>query len=309
MRRNIRIGGLLVLLAVGLSPALAQTPPPARERGVGPFTLQTKDNTFVVRLLRRDKDSIWILKQAQAGGAFEAGIQVGEIVRLEMPAPRHFELARQAAAPEQIAQAQAGVKALLDLIKPYRDVPGAIADDAILLLGLLAEKQQKPVEAIAWYEDILKQPYASAQKEPARMRAGLCYAKTAQYEKAVAYLTAAKISDDDVELLSEVMFAQGQAFAKLGKPKEAVMAYLYLVVFHPFVQNNEARCLDAALPCYAELKDWDALFKTIQTIQASYPNTPQAENAADFAETYAEKMKQEEAFQEPTKNEVPDEKE
>ena len=280
---------------------------PVKDRSLGPFTIRTRDHTVVARVLRRDRTTLWI-SQAQVGGTFEVGIPVGDIVRIEMPAPRAFEQARQASSPEQIELAQASLKSLLDLLKIYREIPGVVADEAILLQGLLAEKQQKIPEALACYEDILKQPYASSQQNQARLRAGLCYTGTGQWDKALESLSAVQISDDDVDLLSEAKFAQGRAFEKLGRPQDALSAYLYLVVFYPYVQGNEVRCLDAALPCYAELKDWDALFKTIQVIKSTYPDSPQAQDAADFAETYAESLKQEEAFQETNNHEGTNEK-
>lgn len=307
MELNVKSMVGLLVLGLALDAAAQVQPPPAKERGLGPFTIRTKDNTVTARILRRDRGTLWV-SQARVGGTFEVGIPVGDVVQLEMPAPRFFEQARQASSPEQIAQAQAGLKSLFELVKPYRDIPGVVADEAILLQGLLAERQGKNSDALTCYEDILKQPYASSQQNQARLKAGLCYTKTDQWEKALESLNTVQVSDDDVDLLSEAKLAQGQAYAKLGRPQDALSAYLYLVVFYPYIQSNEVRCLDAALPCYAELKDWEALFKTIQVIKSTYPGSLQAQDAADFAETYAEHLKQEEAFQEPNNHEGADEK-
>ncbi len=260
----------------------------AQERGIGPFFVQTAEGRFPVRLLKRDREkgTVWVLKQAQAGGYFEAGMAPGEIILVEMPRPKFFEAALQPATPEQAAQAQAALKNMADSLKPFRDLPGVLGDEALVLQGRLAEAGGQYPQALKFYEEVLQQPYFSAQAGPARLRAGLCYSALGDPAKAFEYLSDVTVSDEDADLLSEVMLSRGQALAKLGRHQEAVLSLLYLVVFHPYVRDNEARCLSAVLPSYAALKDWDALAKTVQTLEASYPGTPHATNAAAFAATH-----------------------
>lgn len=38
--------------------------------------------------------------------------------------------------------------------------------------------------------------------------------------------------------------------------------------------------------CYAELKEWEPLYRTIQEIQTAYPNTPAAKAADEILEKF-----------------------
>ncbi|MFH0879645.1 MAG: tetratricopeptide repeat protein [Lentisphaerota bacterium] len=280
-----------VAVCLGATPALAQ-------RGVGPFVLRSGNNAFNVRLIKRQSDTLWISRQNQQGVNFEAGIPMADITVVEVPRPRAFDLAELAVASNQIVQAREGVRTISDMLKPFRDVPGVPADEALYQLGRLSEKEGRIAEALVYYEDIIKQSYASPMAARARMRAGLSHERVRNHEKALEYLNAAVIPDDDVELLSEALFAKGQANAALRRFPEAIESYLYLVVFYPYAQSNEVRCLEAVLPCYAEIKDWDALYKTIQIIKTSYPGSREAAMADEYAAEHNKELTEEKPFQE-----------
>ena len=260
--------------------------PAFAQRGVGPFAIRSGDQTMSARLLKRQGDTLWVLKPNQAGADFEAGIPVAQITVVDVPRPKIFDLAEQAATSNQIAQAWIGVKQIADMLKPFRDLPGVPADEALFLLGRLSEKDHRIPEALVYYEDILRQTYPSPMADAARLRAGFCHERARNHEKALQYFNAARIPDNDVDLLSEALFARGQAHAALRQFPEAIQSYLYLVVFYPYANSNEIRCLEAVLPCYAEIKDWDALYKTIHVLKTSYPNTPAAASAEEFAADY-----------------------
>ena len=69
-------------------------------------------------------------------------------------------------------------------------------------------------------------------------------------------------------------------------PEDLSLIHISLVVFYPYSHNNEPRGLTAAMNCYAELKEWDPLSRTIQEIQPASPNTPAAKAADEILEKF-----------------------
>ena len=94
------------------------------------------------------------------------------------------------------------------------------------------------------------------------------------------------LPEEDEELLSSLLFALGNAYFALENYDNALLSYLPLVVFYPYVFDNEPRGLAAALGCYAKLKEWEPLYRSIQEIQKLYPNSPAAKVAEGFLEEY-----------------------
>lgn len=296
-RRSARAAAAAVLVAV--LPALAapaQTDGAARERGVGPMTLKSRQGPFVVRLLRRDGNTVWLLQQTRGGDFVEAGVPVSQILGLAMPRPRAFDFAEQAATWDQMAQARQALRRVSDALGPFRDLPGAVADEALVLQGRLLDKQENWGGALALYEDVLAQTYPSPVRNEALIRAGLCLARLGRNEEALQRLEQAPAGEDDPDLLSDVCFARGQILHALGRDRDAIMSYLYLVVFHPFVHDNEARCLEAVLPCYIALKDWDAAFKTRAVLHRQYPDSAAAARADELLEPFENEMQLEELY-------------
>ena len=276
-------GALALGLLLTAAPAVrAQT---RSATGLGPFVIQTARGNFNVRLLRRDKDMLWVIKEADAGGSFEAGIPLAELRLVEVPPPRVFAVVDQATGDTQIRAAHDGLDRLMQSLKPFRGLPGVPYEDAMLNKGKLYARQGLWREAVRSYEDILQQPHDTGQKTPARIRAGIAYELAGEHENALKHLEGATIPEDDEELLSSALFARGAARGATGDCPGALMDYLYLVVFHPYAQNNEARCLEAALPCYAELKDWESFLKTVQWLRREYPASRETARAEElFAE-------------------------
>ena len=57
------------------------------------------------------------------------------------------------------------------------------------------------------------------------------------------------------------------------------------------MQNNEARCLEAVLPCYAEMKDWESLYKTILWLRKEYPQSGETKRAEVIFTKYKEDLR------------------
>ncbi len=295
-RRGVVCALLLVAMAA-VGPAYGQVGASAnQDRGVGPMTLITRHGTYVVRLLRREDKTLWLLQKSQSGQMIEAGIPVSEVIRFNFGKPTVFQAAELAKTPEQITPALDALKKMVGLLRPFRDLPGMIMDEALIVEGKLLERQNQWVEARLIYEDIIKQTYNPPQANEALLRAGLCCAHEGQNDAALDYLSRATVTDDDLALLSEVYFTRGRILAELGEHRDAIDHFLYLVVFYPFVQNNEPRCLEAALPSYIALKDWDAATKTLDVLKKSYGTTEYARHAEALLKLYEKEMANEQQF-------------
>lgn len=278
------------------APATATTPAPAAPRGIGPFSLETTRGTLTVRLLRRDRDLVWVVQQLSSGQTVDTGLPAREIVKFNLARPRLFQ-AVEAAPPGQAQALRPQLENYIRQLAPYRDLPGLNVDEAQLLLGRILEQAEDWKGAAAVYAEIIGQPYQPAEAARARLRRGLCLARLDQPAEALPLLeTAALGEDDDLELVSDVYLARAGALQKLERHEEAVLAYLHLVVFLPYTRDNEARALAAVLPSYAALQDWDAAYKTVGAVTGKYPDSPWAKVAQEFAGTYPEEMKKEAAF-------------
>ena len=281
---------IVVIVLTGLcsgSTAFAQARTSA---GIGPFGLQTTRGNFSVRLLRRDKDTLWVIKDSASGGMFEAGVPLAELKMIEMPTPRAFLAAEHAVSADQVRAANDGLDRVMQSLKPFRGLPGIPYDEALLRKGQLSARQGLWRDAVRYYEDILQQPYESAQKEPARIRAGIACGLAGEHEAALQHLEEMTLPQDDDELLSSALFARGSARAGVEDYPGALMDYLYLVVFHPYVQNNEARCLEAALPCYAEIEDWESFLKTIQWLRREHADSRETARAEELFAEHRKKL-------------------
>ena len=278
----------LILLGSGLWCA-AQAP---TQPGVGPVLLETKDGQVQGRLLRLDKDMLWVNKATADGGAFEAGIPVADIKTIRMGAPRVFAAADLAGNEDQFRLVHEGLDRLILSLKPFRGLPGIPMDEAILRKGQLYARQGLWREALRQYEDILQQSYECEQKTAARLRAGIACELSGDPGAALKYLESAVLPEDDEELLSTALFSRASALAAAGRHEDALMDYLRLVVFYPFVQNNEIRGLEAAVACYAEIKDWESLYKTVQWLRQEYPSAREMRNVEEILQDHRQQMEE-----------------
>lgn len=288
--------GWFAMSAEAQTPASTPAPAPAAPRGIGPFSVETVRGPLNVRLLRRDRDLIWVVQQLSSGQQVDTGLPAKEFVKFNLPRPRLFQVLDTATA-EQAKALRPQLENYIRQLLPYRDLPGMNVDEAQLLLGRLLERAEDWKAAAAVYGEVIAQPYQPAEAGPARLRRGLCLTRLGQAEEALPLLDTAKLGDDeDLDLVSDIYLARGEVLQKLARHEEAILSYLHLVVFLPYVRDNEPRALAAALPSYAALNDWDAAYKTVQQLREKYKDSESARKAEEFAGTYPEQMKKEADF-------------
>lgn len=289
----IMVGGLLVSFqAEGQAPASA-----THERGAGPYVLELARGKATVRLLRRDRETVWVERQMSSGGSVEAGVAAADIVRIEVPRPPAFDLAEQATNAALTAQAQGALKQVIDRLRPFRDLPGIPVDEALLWQGRLLERREQWQAALALYDDILRQPYRSGVAETVELRKALMHARLQQHAQVLAALESRTLPDDDQELLSELHLARGAAYAANGEHEKAVLDIVRLIVFEPYVSNNEPRCLLAVLPSYAAMGDWDAYWKSLAFLREHYAGSAEARAAEAHAAQFETELASEARFQ------------
>lgn len=270
---------------------IAASAPEARAQ-LGPYPIQTKQATFEASLIKRDKDILWVeRKSADGSRSPQVGLAVADIVQIQMPTPTLFAAVEKirttpAATDAQIAAAHAALDKFILQTKALRDLPGIPAHEAMVLKGRLYDKKGLWRESSRIYEDVLAKAPPSTLSTNAQILAGVAYAKGEEWQFAVEYLGGMPLPEEDEELLSALLFALGNAYFALENYDNALLSYLPLVVFYPYVFDNEPRGLAAALGCYAKLKEWEPLYRSIQEIQKLYPDSPAAKVAEGFLEEY-----------------------
>ena len=275
---------------------LALLAPLAASAQLGPWPIQTKQTTFEASIVKRDKDILWVERQSSDGQRMpQVGLAVADVVRIGMPRPALLDMIEKirmspAATDAQFAAAHAALDKMILQLKPLRDLPGIHANDAMVAKGRLYDAKGLWRESTRIYEDVVTKSAGSAAASNAQMLAGIAYAKGGEHHSAVEYLGGIPLPEEDEEMLSNLLFALGDAYFALGNYDNALLSYLPLVVFYPFVHDNEPRGLAAALGCYAELKEWEPLYRSVQEIQKNYPNSPAAKTAADFLEKYKQEL-------------------
>ena len=282
----MRGSALALLLASG---------PQARAQ-LGPYPIATRQATFSAELIKRDKDIVWIRRLGSDGRPMpQIGMPVSDLLGVRMPRPAVFEAAERIrtapAAPEaQFKAAHAALDRIIVQSRPFRDIPGILADEALLLKGRLHDRKEEFREAVRLYENIITYARPGPLVTNAQILAGIAYARLGDFHFAAEYLVDKPIPEDDEELLSAQLFALGDSYFALGNTDQALLSYLTLVVFYPYVQNNEPRALAAALGCYAKLQEWEPLYRTIQEIRKNYPGTPAAVTADKFIADYKDDL-------------------
>lgn len=271
---------------------------PLAQAQLGPWPIQTKQTSFEATIIKREGDLLWVERQATDGRpAPQIGIPIGDLVQIGVPRPAVLAAAEKlratpGAGDAQFAAAHAALDKLVFQFKPYRDLPGIPVNEAMLLKGRLYDAKGLWRESTRLYEDVLARAAGTASASNAQILAGIAYAKGQEWQFAVEYLGGIRLPEEDEELLSNLLFALGDAYFALGNYDNALLSYLPLVVFYPFVYDNEPRALAAALGCYAQLKEWEPLYRTIQEITTNYPGTPAAQTADEFLAKYAEDLAQ-----------------
>ena len=275
-----------LLLCAAPSPAVAQ---------LGPWPIQTKQTRLEASIVKREGDILWIQRAAAEGTAPQIGLPIADLVEIQMPRPALLEAVEKirtapAATDDQFAKAHAALDKLILQLKPLRDLPGIPVNEAMILKGRLYSHKGLWREALRQYEDVVAKAAGTALATNAQILAGIAYSKAGDPHFAVEYLGGIPLPEDDEELLSQLLFALGDSYVALENYDNALLSYLPLVVFYPYVYDNEPRGLAATLGCYAALKEWEPLYRTIQEIQKNYPGTPAEKTAAGFLEKYAAEL-------------------
>lgn len=274
--------------------APAQT---TRERGLGPYTLVTRRGEITARILRREGDMIWVDRLAQSGNWIETGVAKRDIIEFRAPRPRLFELADQAETPEQIAAAIDQIRRMIAQLRPYRDLPGIPVHDGLLLQAQLNERREFWREALQIYEELLGQTYEMKDRQAIRYRAGLALWQMKNKERALTYLLDDPIPDEDLDLLSLVLYARGDSQASIGNHREAVDTFLRMIVFYPFTQNNEPKALAGIIPSFIAMQDWDAVMKSLEALQRDYAESEESAAAEKIIQQYTQKIEAEKQYQ------------
>lgn len=295
-------GGLLVWVLLflfgGAGEAAAQRLGPYRmEFKVGPRVL-----TNEVSIIRREKDTLWVAAAGSRGG--ETGVAVKDIRRIHVPTPESLKFAGQMLElpvpaderqkiryNERMKQVMERLDRDIKMFGPYRTLPGIPGVELQFMKARLLASQGKWAEALKMYEsllDYLKSDDPHAVQ--AQIQAGIIYAREGDHLTAIEYLAPLEPPLDDERLLSDMLFALGDAYAAMGNHDDALMSYLPLLVFHPFVYHNEPRALEKVLPCYAALAEWEPMLRTIRWIKRDYAGSPAEKTADEFLKTYAAEL-------------------
>jgi len=272
--------------AFGLLLLLALVPLAARAQ-LGPYPILTKQAKFEAKIFKRDGDILWV----QRGDSPQVGIAIDDIVEIGMPKPAFFKAVEKIRVSPKATDAQfrAAHKALDKMIlqlKSLRDIKGIPANEAILLKARLYDAKGLWKESTRLYEDLLLKVPEGKLTTQAQILAGIAYAQGEEWYAAIEYLGGIDLPEEDEEMLSKLLFGLGNAYYALKNYDNALLSYLPLVVFYPYVHDNEPRGLAAALGCYANLGEWEPLYRTIQEIKKNYPNTPADKTADQFIEDY-----------------------
>ena len=276
--------------------SIAALAPQATQAQLGPWPIQTKQAAFEASIVKRDQDVLWIERQSSDGQRMpQIGLAVADVVQIGMPRPALFDAVEKirtspAATDAQFAAAHAALDKMILQLKPLRDLPGIPANDALVAKGRLYDAKGLWRESTRLYEDVVAKAAGTAAASNAQMLAGIAYAKGGEYNSAIEYLGGIPLPEEDEEMLSNLLFALGDSYFALKNYDNALLSYLPLVVFYPFVYDNEPRGLAAALGCYAELQEWEPLYRSIQEIQKNYPASPAAQTAAEFLEKYKKEL-------------------
>lgn len=284
---------LVVLLIV---PLLASAQVQTRERGIGPFTLQTRNGPSTVRLLRLDRDMLWADQRTSDGRYIEIGIPRAQIVTFEIPRLPVIERARQAITTQQVAEVEAPLKAVVDQLRPYRDLPGMPVYDAMLIQARMLMLQKRDAEALTLLNDLNNNAKDPAIKDESKLRTGLILARQGDNERALNILENMPFPDEDPDLLDDLYAARAKALAAVGRHKEALMDFYFPVVFMPHIQRAEPRSLLAALPSLAAIPDWASVARAMSVLRTEYANEPETAKAEEWAQQYKQQLGEEQAY-------------
>jgi tetratricopeptide (TPR) repeat protein len=252
-----------------------------------------KGGTISAQLFKREKNTVWLRRMATDGTPGpQVGYDASDILAVDMPRPPFFTnvdaiLSATNRVPAPLyAHAHGALDKFILQSRPFRDLPGVQSDEAIFLKARLFDRQGQLSDALSLYDSLRMKDPPSLFATNAMIRSGIVHARLTNSLEAVECLSGVLLPEDDEQLLSDLLFALGDAYVQLGNWDHALLSYLPLVVCYPYYGQNEVRAMAKTLPCYAALQEWEPLYRTIQDIRSLYPDSPAAAYAAQFVKKY-----------------------
>ncbi len=288
-----------ILVALCLFPLLAGAQTATSQRGIGPFTLQARNGSAEVRLIRLDRDMLWVDQQSRDGRFIEVGVPRANIVSITVPPMQILEVARRASTTQLVAQVEQPFKRLIDALRPYRELPGIPFYDMELVQGRMLMLQNRYTEALTAFSDIVANAGDPAFKQEANLRKGLILARQEKYDEALVILENTDFPDDDPVFSDDLYAARANAKAAVGRHRDAISDFFYPVVFAPKINRAEQRSLLAALPSLAAMEDWFSVARTLQVLHTEFANEPETAKADEWAQQYQKQLGIEETYQVP----------
>ncbi|MCO5062371.1 MAG: hypothetical protein M9963_10325 [Kiritimatiellae bacterium] len=288
-----------ILFALILLPLVAGAQAPTSQRGIGPFTLQARNGSAEVRLVRLDRDMLWVDQQTRDGRYVEVGVPRANIISITVPPIAVLEAARRASTTQQIAQVEQPLRRVVDTLRVYRDLPGIPFYDAELILGRMLMTQGRDTESLNALSDVVANSKDPAFQQEANLRKGLILARQGRNEEALTILENISFPEDDPILTDDLYFARANAKAAVGRHRDALMDFFYPVVFAPTINRAEPRALFAALPSLVAIDDWISVARTLDVLHAEFGEEPETEKADEWARQYQKQLGLEQSFQVP----------
>ncbi len=160
--------------------------------------------------------------------------------------------------------------------------------ELIFLEAQALRKLEKYEKAIENYQKLLAHPDAERFKAASRIGLGLCYAQTAQYEKAKEqFETAILENTEDNTVTMRARFEIANVYRELDDHEQAVKFYMFVSVLY----DDDEYCPEALYQAgrsFEMLKQGRKAVQVYQELGARYPDSPQAQQAKERIESLNE---------------------
>lgn len=263
---------------------------------LGPYPVVTPKAQFDASIVKLDKDILWVRRVSSDGASMpQIGIATNDVLEIKVPPPAFFAIAEKAltapAIPDELSnRLHSALDKFILQFRQLRRIPGIPCHDAMLLKGKLYAKKGMWKESLRPFEDVRINANDPEMVRTAQIWAGVAYEACGEHNTAIEYLGGLELPEEEEALMSQMLFALGDAFYALENYDNALLSYLPLVVFYPYVGDNEARGMAKTLGCYAALKEWEPLYRTLRDIKATYPDSIAAKTADEYIEKYGDDL-------------------
>jgi TolA-binding protein len=270
---------LILLSAVLLVSARAQTPVPASAAPAGSNIVHLKDGrTLASADLKRSGANIMITVSLGVAGKSQMSFPLTNVASIEFAEPLGIRAASDLLNQGKAAPALALIAPVVAQQSAFQDIPGnywaraaTIQLAALVDLGRLAE-----AEALAAAIGAKEGPEPTLE---ARLQIALGWAKSGDYAKA------GKVFEEVIEkstrpsTLAKAWLYKGQGQLAAEDYEEALLSFLRVPIFY----SDQKAVLPAALlgsaRAYAGLGDVGHERETLEQLIAQYPNSPEATTA------------------------------